>query len=131
MLAWIMHENQQGYDVIAMASSERNVVGLDLSEAAIAKAKKLAASSANANSTTFIVDNFFTWQPNEPFDLIFDYTFFCAIDLKTRPTWASRMAELLKPDGELLILMFPGNSLRNLERFSRGNFVHFSLYLRV
>ncbi|XP_021752598.1 thiocyanate methyltransferase 1-like [Chenopodium quinoa] len=97
----------RGYDVIAMASSQRNVVGLDLSEAAITKAKKLAASSANANSTTFIVDDFFTWQPNEPFELIFYYTFFCAIDPKTRPAWASRMAELLKPDGELLILMFP------------------------
>ncbi|KMT15571.1 hypothetical protein BVRB_3g059210 isoform B [Beta vulgaris subsp. vulgaris] len=41
------------------------------------------------------------------FDLIFDYTFFCAIEPKMRSAWATRMGDLLKPDGELITLMFP------------------------
>ena len=32
---------------------------------------------------------------------------FCAIDPETRPAWAKAMYELLKPDGELITLMYP------------------------
>ncbi|KMT15573.1 hypothetical protein BVRB_3g059230 [Beta vulgaris subsp. vulgaris] len=96
-----------GYDVIAMASSDRYVVGLELSEVAISKARELAASSTNVNNMTFILDDFFTWKSDALFDIIFDYTFFCALEPNMRLAWASRMAELLNPDGELLTLIFP------------------------
>ncbi|XP_057956887.1 thiocyanate methyltransferase 1-like isoform X8 [Malania oleifera] len=81
-----------GHDVVAMACPERFVVGLDISEKAINKA---------------IEEDFFAWHPTELYDLIFDYTFFCAIELEMRPAWAKRVEDLLKPDGELMTLMFP------------------------
>ncbi|KAG9141290.1 hypothetical protein Leryth_001750 [Lithospermum erythrorhizon] len=96
-----------GHDVMAIACPERYVVGLDISEKAIQKAKQLSCSSSNADNLTFLIEDFFSWRPTELFDLIFDYTFFCAIDPDMRALWASRIQELLKPDGELITLIFP------------------------
>lgn len=95
-----------GHDVISIASPDRYVVGLDISESAIEIATKLSSSSSNANHT-FLKTDFFTWQPTELFDLVFDYTFFCAIEPDMRSAWASRIQDLLKPNGELITLMFP------------------------
>lgn len=33
--------------------------------------------------------------------------FFCAIEPNMRETWAKSVDELLKPDGELITLMYP------------------------
>ncbi|KAL9240725.1 hypothetical protein vseg_014911 [Gypsophila vaccaria] len=96
-----------GYDVVTLASPERYVVGLDISEIALKKARELASTSPNGSCFSFLQEDFFTWNPTELFDLVFDYTFFCAIEPKMRSAWASRMAALLKPDGELITLMFP------------------------
>ncbi|KAL4193808.1 hypothetical protein AMTRI_Chr06g201190 [Amborella trichopoda] len=96
-----------GYDVVALASPQRYVVGLDISDNALDKAKELSSSAPNSDHFTFLKADFFNWKPNEAFDLIFDYTFFCAIDPRLRPTWAKRMRLLLKPGGELITLIFP------------------------
>ncbi|KAL9258375.1 putative thiol methyltransferase 2 [Drosera capensis] len=122
-----------GYDVIALAGPDRYVIGLDISDIALSRARQLASKSLMGNYCTFLKEDFFDWKPTELFDLIFDYTyihsflclfeyvqrnakdysfewycrFFVAIDPKMRPAWARRMSELLKPDGELITLMFP------------------------
>ncbi|URE42801.1 Thiopurine S-methyltransferase (TPMT) [Musa troglodytarum] len=95
-----------GYDVVAIAGPERYVVGLDISTSAVEKAKELSSSLPNANQFTFVAADFFAWQPTEKFDLIFDYTFFCAIDPCLRPAWAQKIQEILKPDGELITLIY-------------------------
>ncbi|KAK4801853.1 hypothetical protein SAY86_000056 [Trapa natans] len=96
-----------GYDVTAIACPERFVVGLDISDVAIKKAVEVSYALPNAKYFTFLKEDFFTWQPSELFDLIFDYTFFCAINPEMRSAWAQQMAKLLKPNGELITLMFP------------------------
>ncbi|XXG44574.1 hypothetical protein AAC387_Pa01g4338 [Persea americana] len=96
-----------GYDVVAIASPERYVVGLDIADNAIKKAREISSSAPNADYFTFLKADFFTWQPRELFDLIFDYTFFCAIEPGLRSSWARCVRDLLKPDGELITLMFP------------------------
>ncbi|KAL2455528.1 putative thiol methyltransferase 1 [Forsythia ovata] len=96
-----------GYDVMAIACSERYVVGVDISDIAIKKAKELSSGSPNAEHFTFLKTDFFTWHPAELFDLIFDYTFFCAIEPDLRSIWASKIREFLKPDGELITLIYP------------------------
>ncbi|KAL3506951.1 hypothetical protein ACH5RR_032333 [Cinchona calisaya] len=95
-----------GHDVVAIACPDRYVVGLDLSEVAIEKAKKLSSSSSE-EYLEFLKTDFFTWCPTELFDLIFDYTFFCAIEPEMRSAWAVKIRDLLKPDGELITLIFP------------------------
>ncbi|XP_051127889.1 probable thiol methyltransferase 2 [Andrographis paniculata] len=96
-----------GYDVVAIACPERHVIGIDISESAIKKASELSSGSPNAEHYSFLKTDFFTWCPSELFDLIFDYTFFCAIEPELRPTWARKICDLLKPDGELITLMYP------------------------
>ncbi|PAN44064.1 hypothetical protein PAHAL_9G014300 [Panicum hallii] len=93
-----------GYDVVALSGPGRFVVGLDISESAVAKAKQWSA--ADGSLFAFVAADFFTWEPPELFDLIFDYTFFCAFHPSMRPAWAKRMADLLKPSGELITLMY-------------------------
>ncbi|PRQ46013.1 putative methyl halide transferase [Rosa chinensis] len=96
-----------GYDVVEIACPERHVTGLDISHNAINKALQLFSSLPNAMHFTFLKVDFFTWHPTELFDLIFDYTFFCAIEPDMRSAWAQKMRDILKPDGELITLMFP------------------------
>ncbi|XP_021289634.1 thiocyanate methyltransferase 1-like [Herrania umbratica] len=90
-----------------MACPGRYVVGLDISEEAIKKAKQMSSTLPNADYFTFIKADFFTWHPTDLFDLIFDYTFFCAIEPDMRSAWAQQIQNFLKPDGELITLMFP------------------------
>ncbi|XP_037422889.1 probable thiol methyltransferase 2 [Triticum dicoccoides] len=92
-----------GYDAVALSGGGRSVVGLDVCDAVIQKASQRSSSSPDV---AFITADFFTWAPPEPFPLIFDYTFFCALDPSLRPAWAARMEELLRPDGELITLMY-------------------------
>uniref|UniRef100_A0A3Q7HLR5 Thiol methyltransferase 2 n=1 Tax=Solanum lycopersicum TaxID=4081 RepID=A0A3Q7HLR5_SOLLC len=107
-----------GHDVVAIASPERFVVGLDVSENAIRQATKLSSSSKSAENFVFLEADFFSWRPTQLFDLIFDYTFFCAIEPEMRSRWASRIRDLLKPDGELITLIFPGRE--KLGRWKRS-----------
>ncbi|RLN40316.1 hypothetical protein C2845_PM01G25980 [Panicum miliaceum] len=65
----------QGYDVVALSGPGRFVVGLDICESAVAKAKQWsAAATADGSLFAFVAADFFTWEPPELFDLIFDYT---------------------------------------------------------
>lgn len=57
--------------------------------------------------TTFVCADFFEFVPEKKFNLIFDYTFFCALDPSMRQQWANKMKELLHEEGELITLMFP------------------------
>ncbi|KAF3329397.1 putative thiol methyltransferase 2 [Carex littledalei] len=95
-----------GYDVVALAGPERYVVGLDISDTAIKKAKESSASSPNKEYFSFLVADFFNWNPPEPFNLIFDYTFFCAFEPALRSAWAKKVSEILKPEGELITLVY-------------------------
>ncbi|KFK37216.1 hypothetical protein AALP_AA4G228900 [Arabis alpina] len=96
-----------GYDVVAMACPDRHVVGLDVSKTAVERSSKKFSSLPNAKYFSFLCEDFFTWELAEKFDLIVDYTFFCAFEPSVRPLWAQRTEKLLKPDGELITLMFP------------------------
>ncbi|KAG6358738.1 hypothetical protein INS49_012257 [Diaporthe citri] len=59
-------------------------------------------------SGDFFSDDWLVDAGTEQFDLIFDYTFFCAIPPSSRPQWAARMQQLLaQPSGRLVCLEFP------------------------
>jgi hypothetical protein len=97
-----------GYDVLCLASDKREVVGLDLAEGARRRFETLRAEAGiPAEQARVVVADFFDWQPDEKFDLIWDYTFLCAIEPELREAWARRVDELLAPNGELTTLIFP------------------------
>ncbi|KAI0394654.1 S-adenosyl-L-methionine-dependent methyltransferase [Xylariaceae sp. FL0594] len=111
----------RGYDVLLLSSFGYDVYGLDVSPKAVEEAKANSEkalsegqypvqSEGKRGSVTWLVDDFFAqvWKDVDTrFDLIFDYTFFCALPPLMRPSWASRMRSLLAPGGRLVCLEFP------------------------
>ena len=97
-----------GYDAFTLASTEREVVGLDLAPSSRARFEELRLERAPAGARIeHRVGDFFELDLGAPFDLIWDYTFLCALPIELREAWAARMASLLRPGGELITLIFP------------------------
>ncbi|KAK4187676.1 S-adenosyl-L-methionine-dependent methyltransferase [Podospora australis] len=124
----------KGYDVAMLALHGFNVYGLDISETGVETARKYAAAELSSpaehnfsspdfprdkrGAVTFIAGNFFSrdWETKccadvedafEGFDVIYDYTFLCALLPSMRKDWARRMGELVAPHGVLICLEFP------------------------
>ena len=64
-------------------------------------------ADTNLTNCEFLCGSFFDYNFPVKFDVIFDYTFFCAIEPTLRPQWGSRMAEIMNQGGRLITLMFP------------------------
>ncbi|TFK56081.1 S-adenosyl-L-methionine-dependent methyltransferase [Heliocybe sulcata] len=102
----------KGYDAIFIASSlALDTVGADISPTAMQAAREYLGTLPPLpnGKVEFQTLDFFEYSVpnNERFDLIYDYTFFVAIPPARRPEWARKMADLLKPGGYLITLMFP------------------------
>lgn len=115
----------RGYDVLLFASHGYDAIGLDASETAIeackvldeqqgADASKYPVNDEQVGRGTsqfvladFFKDDFLATTGTSKFDVIYDYTFLCALPPALRPKWAKRMSELLAPDGHLICLQFP------------------------
>ncbi len=97
-----------GYDVLTLASPRRAVVGLDLAPLAKTRFDALAQTHPHRGQVEFVVQDAFAYAPDAPFDLVWDYTFLCALPPELRPTWATMVDRLLHPShGELAALIFP------------------------
>lgn len=99
-----------GYDVLTLASPERSVIGLDLAPLAKTRFETLAQTHPHRQQVEFVVEDAFAYAPEAPFDLVWDYTFLCALPPELRATWAEMMDRLLHPtQGQLAALIFPVN----------------------
>ena len=96
-----------GYDVLTLAQRAEVVVGLEVAPTAQRRFDSLAAGVETTGSATVVVADFFDFEPEARFDVIWDYTFLCALDPARRQAWAARVDALLAPDGELWTLIFP------------------------
>jgi SAM-dependent methyltransferase len=81
-----------GYEVRLFAGLGHDVLAIDFSDAAIEAARQLGVSVKKAD--------FFGLQDG-PFDLIYERAFLCALPRTRWPEWGRRMAELVRPGGEL------------------------------
>ncbi|KAJ5380028.1 uncharacterized protein N7496_002456 [Penicillium cataractarum] len=116
----------RGVDVLLLASFGYDAYGLEYSAAAIEACKKeekenhswyrVRDQTVGKGKVTFVQGDFFddAWLktigvPRNGFDVIYDYTFFCALTPDLRPKWALRHTELLAPSpaGNLICLEFP------------------------
>ncbi|KAI7859153.1 S-adenosyl-L-methionine-dependent methyltransferase [Circinella umbellata] len=90
-----------GYDVVLLATDDLHITGLDMSSTC-----KLGNKSHGQYD--FICDDFFKFKfPEGGYDLVYDYTFLCAMPPHMRPDWGKRMAEIIKPGGTLIALQYP------------------------
>ncbi|KAJ5532654.1 hypothetical protein N7494_009206 [Penicillium frequentans] len=116
----------RGVDVLLLASFGFDAYGLEYSPGAIEACKKEEAENNSwyrvrdqaigRGKVTFVQGDFFddAWLqsigvPPNGFDIIYDYTFFCALSPALRPKWALRHTQLLAPSpkGNLICLEFP------------------------
>lgn len=104
-----------GYDVLTLASTTRSVMGLDLADGARERFESLRAQHGIPPTQASVrTGDFFELSPAEPFDLVWDYTFLCAIEPEMRRAWVEKMHEVLSADGELVTLIFPVRSIDEL-----------------
>jgi SAM-dependent methyltransferase len=97
-----------GWDVLALAQAGMRAVGLDVAPSVVPVfAGHRAKRGIDPTRARLVIDDFFTFTPAERFDVIWDYTFLCAIPPSWRPRWAERVDALLAPDGTLATLIFP------------------------
>lgn len=73
------------------------VTALDFSPVAVATARTVLGSAA----VDLVCDDFFTFSPPRPYQLIYERAFLCALPRKLWEDWGRRVAELL-PSGSLL-----------------------------
>ncbi|KAL8655013.1 MAG: hypothetical protein Q9226_003206 [Calogaya cf. arnoldii] len=114
----------RGYDVLLLASYGYEAYGLEISDKAVERCLEEKNTNGDtymtnihsdgAGTSTFLKGDFFAndWNnvvPSGTFDLIYDYTFFCALSPGLRPAWSQRMLQLLttNPSGLLICLEFP------------------------
>lgn len=114
----------RGYDVLLLSSLGYDTYGLDVSKTAVEAARKLQAETDGSEMyaaqspdvgrgeakfllNDFFKDDFLSDTDGGRFDLIFDYTFLCALPPEMRSKWARRMSDLLAPTGHLICLEWP------------------------
>ena len=66
----------------------------------------LAARVPDFPAAHLLLANFFALPNAQPFDLIVEQTFFCALNPALRPAYARQCAALLRPGGTLMGLLF-------------------------
>ena len=95
-----------GHDAISLAEipTMTEVIGLDIVDKAIEKARKKAKSQSNLS---FVNGDFFTYVDANSFDVIIDHTFLCALPPARRQQWADKINALLRPGGALVTYIFP------------------------
>ncbi|KAL1407227.1 hypothetical protein Q8F55_006644 [Vanrija albida] len=101
-----------GYDVDTFARRGLDSTGLDIAATGVAAANKwLAEQPPRANAATVELGDFFTYDPGHKFDVIYDYTFLCALPPAMRTKWAESMARLAKadPSARLITQQYPLN----------------------
>jgi len=86
------------WDAALLDSRGWNVSALDFSAAAVAAARNTLGDNWRGK---LLCDDFFTFTPDAPFDVIYERAFLCALPRPLWPDYAARMARLLRPGGLL------------------------------
>jgi len=93
----------RGHEVVELARLGFDVTGLDLAPSAICAIEQSLQSSAL--SATLVCDDLFNFQPDAPFDAVYEQTCMCAIPPEQRKAYVSCLRNWLKPKGSLFLLM--------------------------
>lgn len=89
-----------GYEIAAFAAAGYEVTAIDLSPAAVARAR---ANAGPALADRILTGDFFQHDfAPASFDLIYERTFLCAIPPDQRTAYRDRLAQLLKANGAFI-----------------------------
>jgi len=92
-----------GHAAAYFAKLGYDACGVDLSPTAMDQATK----RYGGHSCRFVAGDFFTADlQSQSFDLIYDRAMYCALDVETRARYFAKCADLLKPGGIFLSILF-------------------------
>lgn len=94
------------YELVHLMDAGWDATAIDFSAAAVSRARQAAGRWAGR----VVEADFFTWQPLQQLDLIYERAFLCAMPRALWPQVASRWAQLLPPGGLLAGFFFFGES---------------------
>ena len=90
-----------GHDVVALAAAGYDVVGMDFAPSAVAAAQARAGQFEIIEADALVADNGIA---DHSLDVIFEHTFFCALQPQQRAAYAQSFARMLKANGEVWAL---------------------------
>ncbi len=93
----------RGHDALCLAEAGWRVTALDIVDATAGDLGRRLSQLGG----TFRVEDALGAGNGEKFDLVFEHTFFCAIDPALRPRWGASMGRALTQGGALCALVFP------------------------
>ncbi|MGD2061034.1 MAG: methyltransferase domain-containing protein [Acidimicrobiia bacterium] len=92
-----------GHDAAALAQAGWRVTAVDIAPAVEAPLlRRLVADHASV-----VIADSLELDAEEPFDLLFDHTFFCAIDPADRPRFGAMASRVLARSGSVISIVFP------------------------
>jgi SAM-dependent methyltransferase len=92
-----------GHDAVALAHAGWSVTAVDVADAVEGR----LTSVLEPHDGRVIIADALDVDDREPFDLVFDHTFFCAIDPDRRPDFGSLCRRVLAPGGSVVSIVFP------------------------
>jgi hypothetical protein len=85
------------WEAAHLATAGWPVTALDFSPAAVTRAREVLGNAP----VDLLCADFFTFSPAQPYTLIYERAFLCALPRKLWADWGRRVAELLPPGGLL------------------------------
>lgn len=106
-----------GHDVLALAKAGLDVTAIDYAPGAVALTRqRLEAAGARA---VLVQADVLAWQPEAPFDAVYEQTCWCALHPDHWGAYAAQLHRWLRPGGRLLLLAMqclrPGASEGRIE----------------
>jgi SAM-dependent methyltransferase len=92
-----------GHDAEALSRAGWAVTAVDIAS----ELEPLVRGRFGPLGCRFVAEDALTFNDEEPYDLLFDHTFFCAIDPEDRPAFGELARRLLRPGGRVVSVVFP------------------------
>jgi SAM-dependent methyltransferase len=88
------------------ASVYQSYVGVDISEAALAKARKRTIENGRVNKNSFVIEDFVDYEPIEKFDIILFRESMYHVPMGKIKGTLDRLSNYLKPGGVFVVRMY-------------------------
>jgi methyl halide transferase len=100
----------RSYDAFALAGAGWDVVGVDY----VTALQTWLPERYAEHGARFVLGDALAFRDDEPFDLIWDHTFFCAIHPHSREAYGQLARDQIVPGGHFVSLVFPANKGKEL-----------------
>ena len=91
-----------GHDALALAQAGCAVTAIDYAEAAVRLTRERLAAAGVAAEV--VQADVLVWQPDAPFDVVYEQTCWCALHPDDWRAYAAQLQRWLRPGGRLLML---------------------------